>query len=143
MASVRRTIEVPVPVEEVYEQWTRFESFPAFMEGVTEVRHLDERRLRWRALVGGRETEWEAEITELIPDTRVAWRSISGRPNSGAVDFYRLDDSHTEVSLQMDADPEGVTEKVGDELEVLDRQVQSALERFRDFVVERSKATAG
>ena len=83
MATVSKTIEVPVPTREAYNQWTQFESFPEFMEGVKEVRQLDDKRLHWRAEVGGKEEEWDAEITEQIPDTRIAWRSTSGRPNAG------------------------------------------------------------
>jgi uncharacterized membrane protein len=141
MANVQKTIEVPVPVREAYNQWTQFESFPQFMEGVKEVRQLDERRLHWRADVAGHEVEWDAVITEQLPDTRIAWRSIEGRPNTGIVDFRRLDDTTTEVSLQMEAEPEGFTEKVGDRLGVLDRQVEGDLRRFRDFMAARGTAT--
>ena len=141
MASVKKTIEVSVPIREVYNQWTQFESFPHFMEGVEEVRQLDDKRLHWRAKVGGKEEEWDAEITEQIPDARIAWRSISGRPNAGVVDFHRLSDTQTQVSLQMEAEPEGVVEKVGDALGVLDRRVQGDLERFRDYIAERGTAT--
>jgi uncharacterized membrane protein len=140
MANVQKTIEVPVPVREAYNQWTQFESFPRFMDGVEEVRQLDDRRLHWRAKVGGREVEWDAEITEQVPDTRIAWRSTSGRPNAGVVDFHRLDDSHTQVALQMEAEPEGVAESVGDKLGVLDRQVEGDLKRFRDYITERRTA---
>src|SRR5919108_3126104 len=93
MATVKKTIVVPAPIREVYNQWTQFETFPEFMEGVKEVRQLDDRRLHWRAEVAGKEEEWDAEITEQVPDTRIAWRSISGRPNAGVVDFHRLDDN--------------------------------------------------
>ena len=141
MASVKKTIEVAAPIRQVYNQWTQFESFPEFMEGVKEVRQLDDRHLHWRAAVGGREEEWDAEITEQIPDTRVAWRSTSGRPNAGVVDFHRLSDQQTQVSLQMEAEPEGVVEKVGDALGVLDRRVQGDLERFRDYIAARGTAT--
>src|SRR2546423_9303924 len=103
MATIQKTIEVPVPVREAYNQWTQFESFPRFMEGVEEVRQLDDRRLHWRARVGGRDVEWDAEITEQVPDTRIAWRSTQGRETAGVVAFQRLDDTHTQVSLQMEA----------------------------------------
>lgn len=141
MATVQKTIDVPVPVREAYNQWTQFESFPEFMEGVKEVRQLDDRHLHWRAEIGGRQQEWNAEITEQVPDTRVAWRSIDGRPNAGVVDFHRLDDALTQVSLQMEAEPEGVTEAVGDRLGFLSRQVENDLKRFRNFITERGTAT--
>jgi hypothetical protein len=44
-ATIERTIEVQVPIETAYNQWTQFEEFPRFMEGVEEVRQLDDRRL--------------------------------------------------------------------------------------------------
>ncbi|MBJ7598320.1 MAG: cyclase [Candidatus Nephthysia bennettiae] len=128
-------------MREAYNQWTQFESFPQFMEGVKEVRQLDDKRLHWRAEVGGREEEWDAEITEQIPDTRIAWRSIGGRPNAGVVDFHRLNDENTQVSLQLDAEPEGVLEKIGEKAGFLDRQVQGDLERFKDFITTRGAAT--
>lgn len=140
MANVQKTIEVPVPIREAYNQWTQFQSFPRFMEGVEEVRQLDDRRLHWRAKVAGREMEWDAEITEQVPDSRIAWRSIGGRGNAGVVDFHRLDDTHTQVSLQMAAEPEGFAESVGEKLGVLDRQVQGDLERFRDYMARRGTA---
>ena len=140
MANVQKTIEVPVPVHEAYNQWTQFESFPRFMEGVEEVRQLDDRRVHWRAKVAGRESEWDAEITEQIPDKRIAWRSITGRGNAGVVDFHRLDDTHTQVSLQMEAETEGPAESVGDKLGMLDRQVEGDLKRFRDYIADRGTA---
>lgn len=141
MASVKKTIDIPAPIHEVYNQWTQFESFPQFMEGVKEVRQVDDKHLHWRAEVAGREDEWEAEITEQIPDTRIAWRSLNGRQNAGAVDFHRLSDDQTQVSLTMEVEPAGVVEKVGDALGIVDRQVERDLERFRDFMAERQTAT--
>jgi uncharacterized membrane protein len=141
MATVSKTIEVPVPIREAYNQWTQFESFPQFMEGVKDVRQLDEKRLHWRAEVGGKQEEWDAEITEQIPDTRIAWRSITGRPNAGVVDFHRLNDENTQVSLQLEAEPEGVLEKIGEKAGFLGRQVQGDLERFRDYIAARGAAT--
>jgi len=141
MANIQKTIDVPVPIHQAYNQWTQFETFPRFMQGVKEVRQLDDRRLHWRADVAGHEMEWDAEITEQVPDTRVAWRSTDGPPNAGVVDFHRLDDTNTQVSLQMEAEPETLTEKVGDKVGMLDRQVEGDLKRFRDFIAERGSAT--
>jgi uncharacterized membrane protein len=140
MAIVQKTVNVPVPVHEAYDQWTQFETFPRFMEGVEEVRQLDERRLHWRARVAGHEVEWDAEITEQIPDKRIAWRSTGGRGNAGVVDFHRLDDSNTQLSLRLEADPEGFTETVGEKVGMLDRQVEGDLRRFRDYIAERGTA---
>jgi uncharacterized membrane protein len=99
------------------------------------------KRLHWRAEVGGKEEEWDAEITEQIPDTRIAWRSVSGRLNAGVVDFHRLDDENIQVSLQLDAEPEGLLEKIGEKAGFLARQVQGDLERFRDYIAARGAAT--
>jgi uncharacterized membrane protein len=140
MATVQKTIDCPIPIREAYNQWTQFESFPRFMEGVEEVRQLDDRHLHWRAKVGGRQLEWDAEITEQIPDTRIAWRSTQGRPNAGVVDFHRIDEGRTQVSLQMEAEPEGAAESLGDKLGVLNRQVENDLKRFCEFVSDRGTA---
>ena len=141
MADVQKTIEVPAPVREVYDRWTQFESFPNFMEGVKEVRQLDDSHLHWRAEVGGKQVQWDAEIIEQIPDRRVTWGSTSGRINAGLVEFRPIDDRRSEVSLRMQVEPEGFAENVGDKLGFLDRQVGDDLKRFRDFIAERRTVT--
>ena len=90
MAKIEKDIVVDVPVSVAYNQWTQFESFPEFMEGVKEVVQLDEKRLRWTADVKGKDQEWEAEITDQTPDRHIAWRSVTGAPNSGSVTFRPL-----------------------------------------------------
>src|SRR5919108_372185 len=96
---------VDVPVRTAYNQWTQFEEFPRFMEGVLEVRQLDDRRLHWRAKIGGQEKTWDAEITEQVPDDRIAWRARSGAPNAGVVTSHRLGDSRTRIMLQLEYEP--------------------------------------
>ncbi|HZT95540.1 MAG TPA: SRPBCC family protein [Chloroflexota bacterium] len=142
MASVEKSIDVNVPVETAYNQWTQFESFPNFMEGVESVRQLDDRRLHWKAEIGGREEEWDADITEQIPDSRVAWTSISGAPNAGVVTFHRLSDDTCRVTLQIEYEPQGAVESLGDALGVVRRQVEGDLERFKEFI-ERQGVPSG
>ncbi len=113
MEKVEKTIEVDVPVHVAYDQWTQFEDFPKFMEGVQEVKQMDDKHLFWRARVGGKEEEWTADITEQVPDKRIAWHSTSGAKNAGLVTFQGGGD-HCRVTLRMDYDPEGVAENVGD-----------------------------
>jgi uncharacterized membrane protein len=141
MSTVEKSIEVNVPVNVAYNQWTQFEDFPKFMEGITEVRQLDDTHIHWRAEVAGKDKEWDAEITEQIPDHRIAWRSTTGAQNAGAVTFHRINDTTTRVMLQMDYDPEGVTENVGDALGVFSHRVEGDLERFKDFIESRGSAT--
>jgi uncharacterized membrane protein len=141
MATIERSIEVAVPVRTAYNQWTQFEEFPRFMEGVKSVRQVDDRRLVWRAEVGGREKEWEAEITEQHPDERIAWRSLTGASNAGVVTFHRLSDTHSKIMLQLDYEPEGVTETVGDALGVVTARVRGDLERFKAFIESRGGET--
>ena len=141
MASVVDSIDIKVPVSTAYNQWTQFESFPQFMEGVKSVTQTDDTHLHWIAEVGGDEKEWDAEITEQHPDERVAWRSTSGAENAGVVTFHRIDDETTRVTLQMDADPEGMVENVGAALGFLDRRVKGDLERFKDFIEGRGVET--
>ena len=141
MASVQKSIDVHVPVRTAYNQWTQFEEFPQFMQGVEEVRQLDDKRLHWRASIAGKTEEWDAEITEQVPDMRVAWTNTTGARNAGVVTFHRLDDTTTRVMLQLDYDPEGVVENVGDALGFVSRRVEGDLERFKEFVEARGQET--
>ena len=141
MASVVESIDVKVPVSTAYNQWTQFEEFPRFMEGVTSVTQTDDTHLRWVAEVGGKEKEWDAEISEQHADERIAWHAITGAENAGVVTFHRIDDETTRVTLQLDADPEGMVEEVGTALGFLDRRVKGDLERFKEFIESRGAET--
>jgi uncharacterized membrane protein len=143
MAELEKSIEVEAPIREVYNQWTQFEDFPRFMDGVLEVRQIDDQHLYWRARVGGVEREWHAQIVDQVPDERIAWRGLTGVAPSGAVLFRPLPDGRTEVTLRVTYEAEGVTENVGDALGFVSRRVQGDLERFRDFMEERGRATGG
>lgn len=141
MAHIEKSIEVNVPVSVAYNQWTQFEEFPRFMEGVKEVKQLDDTHLHWRAEIGGKEEEWQALITEQTPDYRIAWHSTSGAENSGAVTFHPIDDNRTEILLELSYEPEGVTENVGDMLGVVSRRIEGDLERFKEFIEARGSET--
>jgi uncharacterized membrane protein len=141
MSRFESSIEVDVPVGTAYNQWTQFEHFPAFMEGVRSVRQLDDRRVHWKAEIGGKDVEWDSVITEQVPDARIAWRSTSGAENAGAVDFHRLSDSKCRVSLQIDYEPEGAIEKAGDAIGVVKSRVKGDLERFKDYIEKRGTET--
>jgi uncharacterized membrane protein len=131
------TIEVNVPIRTAYNQWTQFEEFPRFMDGVETVRQLDDTHLHWVAEIAGVHREWEAVIVDQVPDDHVRWRSTSGTGNAGTVWFRPLDENRTEVTLAMMFEPEGATEKVGDLLGVVKRQAHTDLERFKDFIESR------
>jgi uncharacterized membrane protein len=137
--AIEQSIEVQAPLSTVYNQWTQFEEFPQFMEGVEEVRQLDDPHLHWVAEFGGSRHEWDAEITEQKPDERVAWRNTEGKDNAGVVTFHRLDDNNTRVMVQMDFVPEGVKEKLGDALGVPDRRVRGDLENFKQIIEARGQ----
>jgi uncharacterized membrane protein len=141
MATVEKSIEVDVPVDTAYNQWTQFESFPHFMEGVEAVEQRDDTHLHWRTKVAGKDKEWDAEISEQTPDQRIAWRSTDGAPNAGVVTFHKLDDNRTKVMLQLEAEPETLVEKVGDAAGLLDRRVEGDLKRFKEFIERRGQET--
>lgn len=141
MAKVEESIDVGVPVSTAYNQWTQFESFPQFMEGVKEVRQIDDTHLHWKAEIAGRLTEWDAEITEQRPDERIAWRATGGTGNAGVITFHRIDDTTTRVMLQMETFPEGMTEKVGDLVGMSTRQVKNDLKNFKEFIESRGRET--
>ena len=141
MANHMTSIEVEQPLRTVYDQWTQFESFPSFMEGVKSVRQLDDRSTHWVVDVGGVQREFDAVIEEQVPDARIAWRSVDEPKQAGVVTFQPLGDASTRVSLMLDFEPTGTTEKVGEGLGFVQRRVQGDLERFKEFVEDRGSAT--
>ncbi|GAO05485.1 SRPBCC family protein [Anaeromyxobacter sp. PSR-1] len=143
MARVEKSIEVDRPVRTVYDQWTQFEEFPRFMEGVEAVHQLDERTLHWVAKIGGKREEWEAEIVQQMPDQQIAWRHTRGAVNRGVVTFTPVDDGRCRVTLALEYDPQGFVEKVGDVLGVVSRRVEGDLERFKRYVEERGVESGG
>ena len=134
MSAIRESIVVNVPVRVAYDQWTRFEEFPRFMDGVKEVRQLDDKNLHWSAEVAGRDAEWDAEIIEQQPDSRIAWRSTEGDQNDGEVTFEPIDDASTRVGVLIEHEDKGLVEKAGDALGLAERRVRRDLERFKDVV---------
>lgn len=141
MSTVIASTEVKAPIRTVYNQWTQFESFPKFMTGVESVQQLDDTHTHWKVKVGPVEREFDATITEQHPEERVAWRSDSGPEHAGVVTFHRIDDFNTRITAQMDVDPEGFLENVGDKLGLLDHRVKGDLERFKTFIEEHPQET--
>ncbi|EYT81983.1 SRPBCC family protein [Streptomyces andamanensis] len=144
MSHVEESIEVNVPVRDVYDQWTQFEDFPQFMDGVERIEQRTDTLTHWKTKIGGREREFDAEITEQIPDERIAWTSIGGdAKQAGVVTFHRLDDGTTKVMLQLDYDPEGLAETIGDKLGFVKRQATGDLKRFKGFIEDRGGTATG
>jgi uncharacterized membrane protein len=141
MSTIEESIEVRVPLQTAYNQWTQFEQFPLFMEGIEAVRQIDDTRLHWVAEFGGHRHEWDAEVTEQKPDERVAWRNTRGRDNGGVVTFHRIDPHTTRIMVQMDYVPAGVVERIGSALGVDNRRVQGDLERFKEMIEARGSET--
>ena len=143
MSRIIEEIKVEVPVRVAYDQWTQFESFPKFMEGVNRVLQVDDTTLEWTATIAGQVKHWRAQIVEQRPDEVVSWRSIDGARNDGQVRFEPAGQGGTLITLQLDVEPEGIIEKAGDALGVVERRVRGDLERFRDFVEDRGTPTGG
>lgn len=141
MPRFEQTIDVNVPVRIAYDQWTQFESFPQFMEAVTDVVQRDDRTVEWTAQIAGQTKSWTAQITDQTPDTRIAWKSVEGAQNGGAVLFESLAADRTRVTLRIDADPDGPIETIGANLGILERQVKGDLERFKAFIESRAVPT--
>ncbi|MGC3997528.1 MAG: SRPBCC family protein [Anaeromyxobacter sp.] len=137
MERIEKSIEVEKPLRTVYDQWTQFEDFPRFMEGVEEVHQIDDRTLHWIAKVAGKREEWEAQIIQQVPDQQIAWRHTAGAINSGVVTFTPLAGDRCRVTLAMEHLPEGFVEKVGDALGFVSRRVEGDLQRFKKFIEER------
>ena len=140
-ASVEESIELNVPLSTAYNQWTQFEQFPKFMDSVQEVKQLDDTHLHWRANVAGKPKEWDAEITEQIPDKRIAWRSIGGVHNTGMVTFEQIGANRTKVKLEMDYEPETAGEKLGDAVGAVKLTAKGNLKRFKELVEARGVET--
>lgn len=141
MAVIERSIEVNAPLSAAYNQWTQFEEFPRFMEGVQSVTQVDDRHLHWQAKVAGVGREWDAEISEQIPDQRIAWHSTDGVENAGVVTFHFLQPYVTRVMLQMKVDPDGIVETVGDRLGFITRRTEGDLFRFKEFIESKGEPT--
>ena len=141
MSTVEKSIDVDVPVRTAYNQWTQFESFPQFMEGVDRIDQTSDTMTHWVTSIGGVKREFDAQITEQHPDERVAWTSVDGPKQAGVVTFHRLDENKTRVMLQMDYEPEGVVENVGDKLGIVGRRAEGDLERFKKFIENRGTET--
>jgi uncharacterized membrane protein len=141
MSEILEAVEVQVPVRTAYDQWTQFETFPKFMEGVKSVRQLDDTTLEWVADVAGKEKRWKAKITQQEPDQRIAWTAIEGAHNAGVVTFHRLAEGKSRVTLQLDVDPDGPLENVGDALGVVKGRVKGDMERFKKFIESRGAPT--
>jgi len=141
MSTIEQSVEVNVPVRTAYDQWTQFEEFPRFMEGVETVEQIDDTHLHWIAKLGGAKREWDAQIDEQTPDQRIAWHSTTGAKNAGVVTFHRIADGKTKVMLQLEFDPEGFVEKAGDAVGVVRGRTKGDLERFKDFIEARGVQT--
>ena len=141
MERIQKSIDVDRPLDQVYNQWTQFEEFPRFMEGVKEVKQFDDTRLHWVAEIAGKEKQWTAKIIEQIPDHRIAWESESGEYTSGVVSFQALGPDRTRVTLEISYDPKGFIENAGDTIGVVSRRIENDLEHFKEFIENRGQET--
>lgn len=141
MQTIEESIEVEAPISTVYNQWTQFESFPEFMEGVEEVRQVDDKRLHWVASIAGQRHEWDAEIIEQVPDQRISWRAIIGMPNEGAVLFHPIDPQRTRVTVRLGYEPDGMLERMGNALGLASARVKGDMGRFKQFIESRAHET--
>ena len=140
MSTIEESIDIDVPVSTAYGQWTQFESFPSFMDGVESVKHKDDTHLHWVAEIGGARREWDAEITEQHPDHRVAWKALDQDGPDGVVTFHMLDENRTRVMVQMDYEPHGLKETIGSTVGADDRRVKNDLASFKELVEDRAAA---
>jgi len=138
---VSKSVIVNVPVNRAYNQWTQFEDFPQFMGGVQKVTQLSDDRLEWVAQIFGVKRRWEAKVLEQRPDQKVAWAATSGATNAGAVSFEDLGGDQCRVTLFLEYEPEGFVEKAGDALNIVERQAESDLEKFKTFIESEGYAS--
>jgi len=141
METIEKYIDVNEPIQTVYNQWTQFEDFPRFMEGIEKVTQFDDTHLHWVANIGGKNVEWDATISEQIPDKRIVWYSDRGTVHSGMVSFHPVGPEITRVTLRIDYEPEGFVEETGDKLGFVSRRVEGDLKRFKEFIESRGAET--
>jgi len=141
MSQISEDLEIDIPVRVAYDQWTQFETFPLFMEGVEQVVQVDDTTLVWRASIAGVTKEWQARITEQTPDHRIAWASTDGATHSGSVTFHPLDDDRCRITLQLEVEPANPIEAAGDALGLVRRQAIADLENFRQYIEIRREET--
>ena len=141
MGTVTESVDVAVPVRTAYNQWTQFEEFPRFMGGVQEVRQLDDKRMHWVAEIAGVKREWDATILEQVPDQKVAWAATEGATNAGAVYFQPVGTDRTLVRLSLEYEPEGLVEKAGDALNIVEKRAEADLEKFKAYIESRGAET--
>lgn len=143
MPTLEKSIDVEAPVRKAYNQWTQFEQFPLFMDGVVAVRQLSDNRLHWCAEIAGKREEWDAEISEQIPDNRIAWHSVDGAQHAGVITFHYVSGDKTRIMLQVDYDTHGIVETVGDKLGFVNRTVEGDLKRFKQLVEKLDVESGG
>jgi uncharacterized membrane protein len=143
VSTVTGSVDVNVPVHAAYNQWTQFEDFPQFMDGVREIRHLDVTHTHWKTEIRGVKREFDAEIIDRLPDERVAWKSVEGERQAGVVTFQRLDETRTRITVRMEFEPQGFLEIAGDKLGLVNRRVRGDLRRFKDYIESRSGVETG
>jgi uncharacterized membrane protein len=139
--TIDASIEVGVPVATAYNQWTQFEDFPLFMEGVDHVQQLDDTRLRWAATIAGKRAEWDAKILEQHPDRQISWISEDGKKTRGTVTFEERGAGRTIITLSMSYQAEGMAEAAGSTAGLDDRRVRGDLERFKELIEARGAET--
>jgi uncharacterized membrane protein len=130
-------------VRTAYNQWTQFESFPQFMEGVERVVQVDDTRTHWVTRIGGVTREFDAQITAQHPDELVAWNTVGGPPHGGVVTFQPIDQATTRVALSMQYEPDTFAEKAGTALGIVDGRITNDLKRFKEFIEKRGHETGG
>jgi uncharacterized membrane protein len=142
MSNIKASVDVDVPVRTAYDQWTQFETFPQFMEGVESIEQITDTRNRWTVEVGGAKRTFVTEISEQSPDQRIAWTTVEGETgHAGVVTFHHLAEGKCRVNLDMDVEPEGFIEQIGDKLGFISRRVKGDMERFKTFIEQRGQET--
>ena len=141
MSTIEQSVDVNVPVRTAYNQWTQFEEFPKFMEGVEKIDQLDDKRLHWGVEIGGQRREFDATISEQIPDQKIAWHAEGESKQAGVVTFHRLGENQTRIMLQMEFEPTDFKEKAGDILGIVERRIKGDLGRFKELIENRGQET--
>jgi uncharacterized membrane protein len=108
---VQQSMDIGLPIETVYNQFTQFEEWPNFMHRVTCATQEDDCTVSFSVKVWANTKEFTAQIEEQHPEERIKWRVSQGMDLTGVVSFHELGPRLTRVLVGFDVKPGGLIEK--------------------------------
>jgi uncharacterized membrane protein len=134
MSTVRESIDCAVPVSIAYERLCHFENYPQFMSGVKEVTQLSDTVAHFVMDLGGRQREFDAQITDQRPGELLAWTAVDGPRLTEKVTFQQLADNKCRIIAELDIDAQQLMPSDAHAQETLDRRLKADLSGLKQYV---------